>query len=248
MNQYCAITRDISREQKDDFVTLQPLNFVLEENGHPRSTMTIRGSNNVPQAWNVSTIISILDQGNGRHPFTRQPIPLLHQSRARLYQKCINVFPDYKLETLDVNDLFQRFMDTYKEECKLTDEEKTKVRLEAQCFLQVEDLLTIFKEYAGKGKEENRRHSLIDLTKPDTPNWLLRNCSIQDTQYDKAYALSRLKDDGNTYHSLIIHRIGDGFYYNVDLDRNSMIPAQIPSYESSHPTIIHLLMDGAKVL
>jgi len=70
-------------------------------------------------------------------------------------------------------------------------------------------------------------------------------CSIKDTAYNKGYALT-IKNGNNFEHNLIIHKIGQGFFYNAEIYRGD-IANDIFIYQSSYPTIIHLLEDQISV-
>jgi hypothetical protein len=227
MQTYSSMTQDIAIEQQFDPIMYEE--FKVDENAHPRAVMTLRRNNNVPYPYMIGTVISLIDSGN-RDPFTRRPFSALAKRRARLYARCMDVFPDYKMKDLDSADLFRRWQEL-NQNPQGSQEEQDKLRLEAQCFLQPEDLLSIFKAYNGKGSTENRRLSLVDINQEHP--WLLRNSSVVDTEYDKAYVLS-WKKETDIYHRLIIHRIGEGFYYAVN---------GIPQggYGGEYPTIIHLL-------
>ena len=208
MDTYSSITQDIARQETMDPVTWE--DFKTDEKAHPRAVMTIRRSNGVPYPYLVSTVMRLIRAGQPE-PVTRAPFSAITKKRAELYSECMQVFPDYTLEDLDTVDLFRRWQETFNPFSQLSEEQKEHTRLEARCFLQAEDLLTIFKKYQGKGSNENRAKAMDDVAQGY--RWILRNSSVRDTEYEKAYALTR--NEGRVCHYLIIHKIGDGFYYNV---------------------------------
>jgi hypothetical protein len=245
MQRYAAFTSNIAVEAERDPISFEE--FELKDDAHPRSVITLRGSNGVPRAYYTETVIQMIDH-NLNDPFTRQPFTELVKKRARLYLRAMQEFPDYKIADLEANNLFQRWLSTYSDAHDMSNEEVAKIRLEAECFLQAEDLAHMFATYDGSGSMNNRGRAISDLSQNEYASmndlsWILRKCSVQDTQYDKAYALSRRVGDGMT-HTLIIHRIGEGFYYNVfGISRGELASQEITGYTSSHPTILDILKD-----
>lgn len=238
MNEYSSVTQNIARETKDDPITFEE--FVVDSSAHPRSVMTMRRANNKPHPILVSTVISLM-LNRQRDPWTRRPISDITKRRALLYSKCVATFPDYNIENLDTKDLYNRWADTYTGTCTLTDDEKELIRLEARCFLQAEDLVGIFKKYEGSGSTLNRTKSITDLS--EASNWLLRKCSVVDTEFEKAYALTWMDNgDGTVNHAVIIHKIGDGFYYGpTGIKREDSAGKPFTNWGAVYPTIIHLL-------
>jgi hypothetical protein len=130
--------------------------------------------------------------------------------------------------------LYNRWINTYK--TGAVDVDRT--RLEAKCFLQMEDLVGIFKKFDGKGALTNRNEAESFLSMTGC-SWVLRHSSIQDTEYNKAYALT-YKNNKGFIHIAIIHKIGEGFFYNADFLRKS-ISKELFNYSRSYPTIVCLL-------
>lgn len=229
-------TRELS---KDNIDPVELEEFKGEETAHPREIITIRRANNKPHPYYVRSVIAILDRGNGCDPETRQPFSQLTIQRARLYQDCLTFFPNYTMENLDVKNIYIRWRSTYNTNISLMSNELT--RLEARCFLQASDLIDIFNNFDGSGSMMNREKAEQVLT--TVGDWLLRPSSVIDTEYDKAYVLSRYTTEG-CRHYLIIHRIGEGFYYNVNgIDRGMLASSPITRYAKAYPTIINLLED-----
>jgi hypothetical protein len=119
-------------------------------------------------------------------------------------------------------------------------DEVSKTRLEAQCFLQMEDLMGIFQTFDGKGALTNRDGAKTFLAETGRL-WVLRHSSLQDTKFERAYALTYAV--GNKIENIaIVHKIGEGFFYDVDLPRQSSVGGYF-DYTKSYPTIISLLED-----
>jgi hypothetical protein len=143
-------------------------------------------------------------------------------------------FPDIRLRDLDTKKIFLDWEKDCSEKKYTFD-----IHLKAKVFLQTEDLLTIFQEFNGKGSMSNRASSEEYLEK-NGKKWLIRNSSLIDTEYDKAYTLTIKQDTGEYTHSLIIHRIGEGVYYNATGVRGCPI-SKVFDYHSSYPTMIDLI-------
>lgn len=238
MEQYINITRQTTIEQPEDIVSGEE--FKYDEHSHPRSVMTLRGSNGVPYPYLVNSIIRIMIDGDGLHPFTRLPLSQLTKDRAILFSRCIQEFPDYKLDPGKSVDLYNRWINSYNPDSSLSAREKTLLFLEAQCFLQPEDLTAMFQSFNGKGSLNNREAAekfLIESGK----KWVLRNSSLRDTKYNKAYALTKITPTGEYTHTAIVHRIGEGFFSGVYLYRGQTTDSKF-QYTASYPTIIHLLI------
>ena len=210
----------------EDPITLEEM-----KSSHPREIMTIRLSNNKNKAINTTTLKQILDRGLN-NPLTHEPFKNITKQRINLYHKSLEKFPNYKL---DVKNLYGRWLESFGKENK-------NVELEAQCFLQAEDLLTIFEKYNGKGNKTNRvlaEQDIIDGKR----DWILRNSSVTDTKLNKAYALTH-KINGKICSKLIIHKLGEGFYLEPKgILRGQSAGKKFETFKGVYPTIIHLLED-----
>jgi hypothetical protein len=240
MNVYSSFTESRTTEEATDVVTLEE--FKYGEHAHPRAVITIRRTNGVPYPFMVSTVMNIINHGDGKDPSTRVPFTVMDRRRALLYNRALTEFPDYTRDGLNTTDLYERWVSIHKPDCEL---DKEKVRLEAQCFLQPEDLIGIFNNFHGSGSMLNRQEAVNALTENTT--WILRKSSIQDTQYDKAYALTRIVN-GDVRHYAIIHRLGEGFYFNAyGISRGDLASNQITDHHGFYPTIIDLLEDNVQL-
>lgn len=229
MELYVDLTNMLSRNRVDD-VSLEE--FKTE---HPRETILIRRSNNIPYPMSVKTAYFILESGDRKDPITREYFSDINIRRIMLYYRAFQQFPNY---VLNVNNLYERWNNTYLYPDDYTYEEKLKIRFEAKCFLQPEDLTALFESFYGDGSFDNRE-SAIQYLQNSNKNWILRKSSIKDTEFDKAYVLSK-KISGDIYHIPIVHKIGDGFYYNVKIIRGNYANV-FENYTDVFPTIIHLL-------
>lgn len=249
MQLYVDFTNDIAMDAEIDPITMDTFEG---KDGHPRSVITLRGSNGVPRPYLTTTVKKMLDLGL-KDPFTRRPFTALIKSRVNLYLQSLKGFPEYTIGMLEqeTGNIFNKWIATYSDDCKLSKMEIYKTRVLANCFLQAEDLAFLFSKYHGGGSMENRRLVINDLSdnmysdnmysKDRNISWILRKCSVVDTEYDKAYVISQ-KVGNRVRHLLIIHRIGEGFYFNVSgIGRGMPANTPITSYESSHPTIIDIL-------
>lgn len=225
----------IAKDEKEDIITAEQ--FPTSDSTHPRSIMLIRRTNRIPYPYLVTTVMDLITKGNGCDPVTRQPFSLLTRQRAELYYKSLCEFPTMKMNELNTSELYHRWINTHKSGTVITDDVR-RTRLEAECFLQIEDLLGIFESFHGKGSLLNRK-SAEDFLTSTNRRWVLRHCSIEDTQYDKAYGLS-YRTEKDFFHMLIVHRIGEGFFYGVILARNTPVNKNLV-YSRSYPTIITLL-------
>lgn len=237
MDAYADFTRMNSVDETDP-VTLEEVEY--DENAHPRSVMTIRRANGRPYSYYVNTVLDIIDRGNGRDPITRENFSTNTIRRARLYKCCMVEFPNYKLKDLDVKDLYKRWWISY-DDALMSEKLKSRVRLEARCFLQAPDLKGMFESFSGAGSMDSRRTAEAVLNSEN--RWLIRDCSVQSTETSKAYALSSWCD-GVCSHSLIVHRLGDGFYFRPSgIGRGDSADLPITGYADKFPTIIDLLND-----
>jgi hypothetical protein len=242
MQSYATFTGNIAQEEHDDPVTYEE--FKQTDDSHPREVMTIRRSNGVPFPYHTQTVIELINR-NMPDPFTRQRFSELTKKRAKLYASSLEAFPDRKVGDMDTDLLFRKWIAS-RSDGDLSNEEKKLIDLEAECFLQAEDLTSLFKEYDGSGSMNNRTRAVSDVgvseySEMNKIAWVLRKCSVSDTQYDKAYAITCM--EGNTHkHHLIIHRIGEGFFYNpTGISRGDPANQLMVGYESCHPTIIDIL-------
>jgi hypothetical protein len=235
MQEYIQFEQHIAKEEKEDIVTAEE--FPTNNNAHPRSVMLVRRTNGLPYPFLTSTVIDIIIKGNGCDPVTRQPFSELTKQRARLYYDCLQEFPAMKISDLNAENLYKRWIGTHKSS-SVMDEIVEKTRLEAQCFLQIEDLMGLFRSFNGKGAISNRNSATAFLTSTGH-TWVLRDCSLRDTKYDKAYVLT-FRNGREFEHVPIVHRIGEGFFYDVNLPRQSSVGGDF-SYHESYPTVISLL-------
>jgi len=237
MQTYSSIGQSISREEKEDIISCEE--FPSDENTHPRSVMFVRRTNDRPYPFFTSSIMSIINKGNSCDPVTRERFSNLVIERAKMYNQSLIYFPNYKLKNLNTKDLYLRWINTYKSEKAFTDDEILKIRLEANCFLQAEDLMGIFQTFNGKGSLKNRSNSVEFLSKTKR-KWILRHSSLKDTEYNKAYVLTYTNLDDTFSHIVIVHKIGEGFFYNVKINRQSSVESFL-DYDKSYPTIINTL-------
>ncbi len=238
MAEYNADTEYISinNDGRDD-ITFDTLRI-----SHPRATITLRKTNNEPHPYNLNTIIDIITKGNGCDPLTRIPFPPIVSERVFLYQRCIQLFPDYNINMLDTNVLFRRWLSTYYPN-SFTLQEIEKIRIEARCFLQAEDLVSLFKTYLGKANMENRKQAEKELENKPDGYWLLRNSSLIDSKWNKAFALSIKISNKKYKHIAIVHKIGEGLCFNCNSLSRGSGAEHILTYETIYPTIIDMLED-----
>jgi hypothetical protein len=242
MQEYIQIEQAIAKEEKEDIVTAEE--FPTDSEAHPRSVILVRRTNGLPYPFLTSTLVNVINMGNGLDPVTRQPFSELTKQRVQLYHNCLLEFPDVKIKDLNIVDLFRKWIDTHKSRT-VSNDAVMRTRLHAQCFLQMEDLLGIFRSFNGKGALTNRSSAAEFLTSTGR-SWVLRDCSLQDTKYDKAYALT-YRNGRETNHVPIVHRIGEGFFYDVNLPRQTSVGGYFP-YSRSYPTIICLLEEEIPLL
>lgn len=232
MLQYAKISVRLAQQEHEDPVYAEEYNY--DQDAHPRSVLTIRRSNGIPFPYLTNTVIDILTKGDGNDPFSRTPFSELTKERAFLYKLSMEKFPDIRLRDLDVKKIFLDWEKDCQEKKYTFD-----IHLKAKVFLQTEDLLTIFQQFQGKGSMLNRMSAEEYLEKNDK-TWLIRNSSLIDTEYDRAYTLTIKHDTGKYTHSLIIHKIGEGVYYNAEGVRGCPIP-KVFKYLSCYPSIIELI-------
>lgn len=237
MNAYMNLNRTLSMG-KIDPVSLQE--FKQDVSTHPRSIMTIRRSHGKPCPISVQTMIDIIEHGNESDPITRRKFSSVEVERAYLYQKCIKTFPDYKMSDINPEKLYQKWIDS-KIPGKFSQEEKTKISLEASCFLQPRDLVQIFHDF-GSEVNMTRAKAKEYLKKNKNVGWLLRTSSVKDTEYEKAYTISYRLPTGQIVHVLIIHKIGEGFYWGVrGIHMGESAGKKFTGYTYIFPTIVSLL-------
>jgi hypothetical protein len=221
MEIYVDMTKKKATEEKEDPISAEEL-----DTSHPRAVMMLRRSNHVPYPYNTESLYALLTKGDGTDPFTRIPFHDLTRQRIIMYKESLRLFPNY---VLDVKNLYERWV---------RNKDDQKVSLEAKVFLQAEDLVGIFQTFSGKGSMQNREEAEKFLQ--DTGRtWVLRSSSLIDTEYNKGYTLTQKYMD--TYsHAPIVHLIGKGFYYRVDINRGETIQNTF-TYVAEYPTIIDLL-------
>ena len=236
MSEYFSILNQLKKTHIIDFISVD----YLDE--HPRGVIFLRRYNEEPYPYNVNTIIHIIEKGNRRDPFTREPLSLLTKKRAYLYKECLRLFPRYIIDiNFDYKSLFYSWLSTHYKGDNFNREHLYKIQIEAQCFLQIEYIIDIFN---AKFKEEINRQSVNTyLSNKPIGFWMLRRSSIQSTQYEKAYALSIKTGEDHYKHIAIVHKIGDGVYWKCDISRSSVVTPHF-KYDSVYPTIIHLLEDN----
>lgn len=236
MNEYVSIGQTRVIAERDDPITMEE--FKYDENAHPRLVMMIRRSNGVPYPYHTTTVMELVNRGM-KDPFTQRYFSEITKERARLYLKSLEKFPTYTNRNLNTKEIMEKWL-LMKVATSLTEEQKELIRLEAQCFLQPSDLLELFEAYDGKGSMNNRQKAENEITN-GVRKWVLRNSSLTDTEYNKAYVLTYKKGDA-IHNSLIIHRVGEGFYLGVSgITRNGSAGDRMESYTAVFPTIIHLL-------
>ncbi len=232
MHMYMASAEIIAlNESKEDPITFDTLN-ILKPSPHPRGSLSIRRDNDKPYFYNVGTIIQIIEQGDGKDPFTRQRFDDITQERAYLYYSLVQNFPDLTKEEMDCKQVYTEWMADHNHAMKL---------LKAQCLLQPSDLLDLFHAYDGKGSSANRRQAITEMRNKSVGSWILRNTSVKDTETCKGFCLT-VKEITGIRHHLIVHKIGAGVYYAAVLERKQEIPEQF-RYTKVYPSIVHLIMD-----
>jgi hypothetical protein len=233
MEQYHKINSKIKNEHEIDPVTMENFNSYT----HPRGTIMIRRSNNIPFPILTTTAYDIINKGDGKDPVTRVPFSELTKKRIQLYVEAIKEFPDVKeINIVKTYEKWQRLIYTPETFSK---KDAYLAHLEARVFLQADDLLDIFHSFYGKGSTLNRLEAEKYLKENPERKWILRNCSIKDSLYDKAYAISVINPKGNVLHWIIIHKIGEGFA--IPKQARSGDHANKINCVCSYPTIIDIL-------
>ena len=253
MNEYVIIGQARTITEHDDPITMEE--FKYDGNAHPRNVMMIRRSNGIPYPYFTTTVAELISR-DMRDPFTNQPFSAITKQRAKLYLKSLETFPDYTNATLNTEEILKKWLSIHDAACTFTNEQKELICLEAHCFLQPSDLLGLFKPYEGQGSMDNRQKAVDELVAGDATarKWILRNSSIHDTTYNKAYVLTYKEDNYETpeapkvFHELIIHHVGEGFYFGVSgFVRNGNASDPIVGYKAVYPTIIQLLESQVKM-
>jgi hypothetical protein len=203
---------------------------------HPRGIILVRRRNGIPYPYNIDTILSILKSKNPVDPFTRDPFNKLVIERAFLFKKSIDLFPEYKITPESSIDLFNRW-----KTAKVSGFVDERLDIEAKCFLQISDLIGIFQKFSEPGSVLNREMAESYLSQREDGTMILRPSSVTDSEYIKAYAVS-YKSGSIIKHSLVIHRIGEGFYIaKASPKRCTKAEDAVLDMESAFPTIIDLL-------
>jgi hypothetical protein len=246
MNDYVSIGQTRTVTERDDPITMEE--FKYDENAHPRAVIMIRRSNGVPYPYHTTTVMELINR-RMRDPFNQQPFSNIAKERVKLYMESIEKFPTYINRTLNTTEILNRWL-SIQTDTTLSEEQKALIRLEARCFLQPSDLLGLFEQYQGKGSAENRQKAEDEINS-GARTWVLRNSSLTDTEYNKAYVLSYShvpvretyeNEQTTIQHSLIIHKVGEGFYLGVGgISRNGSAGDVMTGYNAVYPTIVQLL-------
>lgn len=160
----------------------------------------------------------------------------------------IQSFPDVTGRNLDTSTLYDRWRSTYTLDYPVDQIDRT--RLEAKCFLQPGDLKEIFNELCGS--DIGSRAVAEAFLDESDKTWLLRKGSVIDTEFEKAYVLSfKIMDgsrDGDRYnHTLIVHCIGDCFYFGVTgIGRGESAGKQMEKFYGRYASIVSILEDLEK--
>ena len=219
---YMAMHYDEIEKGDYDPITLEE----LKKAKHPRATIAVR-TNGILKYYYTKSIINIFKKGRGMDPFLRTKFPDIVRKRAELYDDCLKKFPDIE-KNFDPNDIYERWITGHNND------------LEASALLQPSDIIKYFEKYCGTGSMENRKHAEKALNANNT--WLLRFSSIKSDKYNKAYVLSQYQGPDTYTHYLIIHKMGIGFYYNVQLFRGQQIPDKLEDENiKMYPSIIELI-------
>ena len=189
-------------------------------------------------SYNTRELYDIIKKGNCINPLTKLPFSPYLIQKIELYMKCIEKLPEYNIQSVNSSNIFSRWIKSLKKNSNLSNEEKELVDIEARCFLQPEELVDIFQDFKQNGSLAIREEAEKYL-KDTGKQWILRNCSLKDTDKAKAYALTILYG-GVPYSFPIVHKIGDGFYFNVGLNRGDSIEKTF-TFTSFHITIIDLI-------
>ena len=234
MNEYIEFNMNIAEDDGYDPITYDKIN-ILNTKNHPRSSISILRDNNKPYFYNIDTLISIIENGNGKDPFTRKKLDDIIIQRVYLYKKCIDTFPYLNKENINFNEIYNDWKNDPFNSLKL---------LKAQCFIQPSDIINNFRSYNGKNNLNNKIDCIRELSYKPNNSWILRNSSIKDTDIQKAYTLS-IKENNIIKHKLLIHKIGYGIYYGVSCNRGKILDDnETLKYNKLYPSIIHLLQDN----
>lgn len=234
---YSATNRKTAQLNGVDFITEEPLDILSHD--HPRGSINIRYDDGTIKSYNLDTLATLILKGYC-DPYTLQSFRKCDIRRTCLYIQSIKEFPKYQLNMLD---LYHRFINSYDENLTLEKSQIQKIQLEAKIFIQVTDLVEIFKKYLGNGNLKNRKLAERELKHQPNGSWLIRNCSIIESEYDKPGVVT-FKHDLNVYkHILFVHRIGMGFFL---IDTNHAIRGMSISdvkllIDSDQPSIVNLL-------
>jgi len=232
MNMYLATELNIAKEEGyEDPITLEKLS-ILEESSHPRGSIAIRRKNSKPYFYNVKTIVRIIEDGDGKDPFTRQKFDKITMERAYMYYELLLKFPDLKKENINYKSIYNDWM---------TEPNNQNKRLKARCLLQPSDLQNMFREYNGKGCLQSRSKAILELKEKSVGSWILRNSSVKDTETIKCYCLT-VKTANGFKHNLVVHKYGAGVYFSVVFNRQEKITENF-KYGKSYPNIIDLIED-----
>lgn len=230
MSNYC-----IEKENQD-----QDINLPIKQDSHyPHPCMNIFISHGLGEDYKTAVFNTrmLYEMMNSEkvNPLTSLPFSVEHRERISLYYSCLENLPQY----YDIpKDLYERWIESLKKNSKYSQREKELIDIEARCFLQPEDLVDIYREFEDKDSMSIREKAERYM-KENGKSWLIRNCSLKNTDNSKAYAITILYG-GVPYSFPIVHRIGDGFYYNVTLARGDTIDKKF-SFSSFHISIVDLL-------
>jgi hypothetical protein len=121
-----------------------------------------------------------------------------------------------------------------------------KASLQAKCFLEPEDIKDLFQSFDGRGSPNNRAKAIEHL-KRTGKKYVLRYCSLKDTDYYKAYSLTLALNNDMFEHYAIVYCVGDGYYFGVKaISGNNVVTAH--SAIKSYSNIVDLLEDQIKNL
>jgi hypothetical protein len=206
---------------------------LISKNEHPCSKITLSNSETTV-TYQTSELYKIRDDIN---PITGMPfIPLLRE-KIELYYTCLDIFPDYSMYSWNNAELYDRWISSYKFESEYTEKEKEYLDIRARCFLEPEDLVDFYKCFDNSSL--NVREDAINYLKETGKTWILRNSSLIDTTNSKGYALTILYKE-KAYSFAIVHKLNEGYYYNVTLQRGDSTDKPF-TFSRSYVTIIDLL-------
>lgn len=241
MENYSLFSHSLAEINQTDFLTDQQLNILSSKN--PRGSINLRYNDDQIVSYNLNTLIDLISKGLP-DPYTKQPFTKNSIRRICLYIEGLKNFPNYKLNTID---LFNRWIETYSDN-QLEKSIIEKIRLEARCFLQVEDLRQIFQKYCGNGHLINREFAEAQLKDQSEGSWLIRESSIIESMYDKPKVIT-IKTAQGYRHQPFIHKIGIGFFM-IDIwmtQRHSQAKDVSIINDSFQPSIIDLLENISEI-